>query len=185
MKPAALNGALPGQVASAPSVTLVDTQGKSHDLATDAKSKVLLVYFGYTHCPDQCPTTMADVAAAFRELPTWVLDRVEMAFVTTDPKRDDAQTLRTWLDKFSTSFIGLRGTTHEVQLAEARVGVPLAQEEPATAADKVGAYAVNHFSAVLAYDTHGQLAVLYPTGTAPSVYVKDLPVLVADKVKAG
>jgi protein SCO1/2 len=183
VKAAPLHGALPGQVASAPSVELTDTNGKVHNLADDAKSKVLLLYFGYTHCPDQCPTTMADVASAFRQLPSWVKQRVEMAFITTDPKRDTPAVLEKWLSRFSPDFIGLRGTKYQIQLAEAKVGIPLAQQVPAKPSDNVGAYAINHYSVVLAYDMHGQLEALYPTGTRPSTYVEDLPVLVADKVK--
>jgi protein SCO1/2 len=186
IKPARLSGALPGNGdVKAPNVTLTDTNGVRHNLAADARSKVLLLYFGYTHCPDECPTTMADVAQGLRKVPAWVADNVEVAFVTTDPQRDTKPVLRRWLDNFSKSFVGLTGTEAQIQTAERTVGLPLAQKEKAGPGDKVGAYAVNHFSAVLAYNTHGTLVALYPTGIKPSDYAKDLPVIVADKVEAG
>jgi protein SCO1 len=184
VKPAQLHGALPGTVAYVPAVELTDTSGVKHNLAVDAKSKILLLYFGYTHCKTECPTTMADVAAAYRQLPSWATQRLEVAFVTTDPRRDSPSVLKTWLSRFDPAFVGLRGSEHQVKLAETKVGIPLAQEEPAKPKDRVGKYAVNHFSAVLAYNQRGRLVALYPTGVTPATYIEDIKTIVADKVRA-
>src|SRR4051812_23126428 len=83
-----------------PNVTLTDTSGKPFNLATATTSPLTLVFFGYTHCPDDCPTTMADVAAGLRKLTRAQQQQIKVVFVTTDPWRDTPQTLRTWLNNF-------------------------------------------------------------------------------------
>ncbi|HVB27268.1 MAG TPA: SCO family protein [Mycobacteriales bacterium] len=183
VRPAALHGAIPTTSSPEPSFTLTDTSGRSYSLPSAARGRVLFLYFGYTHCPDQCPTTMADVATALRAVPSWVRERVSVVFVTTDPRRDSAPVLRRWLDRFNTTFVGLLGTAAQIAAAEATTGIPPAEAAHGSAG-AAGAYAVNHFAAVLVYDRHGQLATLYPSGVTPAQIAADLPVLAADKVLA-
>jgi len=188
--PASLHGAIPGcddaAKCAAPNVALRTTAGETFNIADEAAKKILILYFGYTHCPDECPTTMADLAAALRHSPQWVQDQVQVAFVTTDPRRDTPTVLRHWLDSFSPPqpYVGLTGSTFQISSAESGVNIPLATPEKVTGKDrkKVGAYAVNHFAAAVGYDRSGHVAVLYPAGVSPDDIAKDLPVLVANKV---
>jgi protein SCO1 len=173
-----MHGAVPNPPSAKPHFTLTDTAGAAYRLTPETEGQVTLLYFGYTHCPDECPTSMADVASALRRLPTDVSDKVSVVFVTTDPKRDRPQVLRTWLDRFDPEFVGLTGTPQEVAGAEVDTGLPISQREAATKADGAGRYSVAHFAAVLAYDRDGRLATLYPAGVTPTDIATDLRLLV-------
>jgi protein SCO1/2 len=173
-----LHGAVPSQHSAKPQLTLTDTAGHPYDLRKQTQGKVTLLYFGYTHCPDECPTSMADVATALRKVAPEVARQVAVVFVTTDPWRDKASVLRAWLDKFSSSFVGLTGTPAQIAGAEVEVGMPVSKREPAKKSDHVGRYAVAHFAAVMAYGRDNRLATLYPSGVTPSDIAADLPVLV-------
>jgi protein SCO1 len=161
-----------------PDFHLVDTSGRPFALATDTMGKALLLYFGYTHCPDECPTSMADVASALRRSDPSVRSKVDVVFVTTDPRRDTPTRLRAWLDKFDPSFIGLRGSIAQIGDAELAMHVPLAKAEAAPKSYGSGRYSVTHFAAVLAFGRDGRLATLYPSGITPAEIAADLPVLV-------
>ena len=173
-----LHGAIPSDHALKPSFQLVTTDGKPFDFATDTHDKATLLYVGYTHCPDECPTAMADVAAALRRTSPAVAQQVDVVFVTSDPWRDTRPVLRKWLDRFSDSFIGLTGTPTQVAAAEVALGMPIAKREAAPKHYGSGKYAVNHFAAVIAYGRDGRVATLYPSGITPAEIAADLPVLV-------
>lgn len=174
----ALHGAIPSDHALKPSFQLLTTSGKSFDFAADTHGQVTLLYFGYTHCPDECPTAMADVAAALRRTDPAVAAQVKVVFVTTDPWRDTATVLRKWLDRFSTSFIGLTGTPTQVAGAEVAMGMPISKRQAAPKSYGSGKYAVQHFAAVMAYGRDDRVATLYPSGITPAEIAADLPVLV-------
>ena len=174
----ALHGAVPSEHAPKPSFQLVTTDGKPFDFAADTRGKVTLLYFGYTHCPDECPTAMADVAAALRRTDPAVAKQVEVVFATTDPWRDNKKVLRKWLDRFSPSFIGLTGTPSQVAAAEVAMSMPISKREAAPKKYGSGKYAVTHFAAVLAYGRDDRVATLYPSGITPAEIAADLPVLV-------
>ncbi len=91
-----------------PDTTLTDTDGEPFSLAADTDKRLTLVFFGFTNCPDICSTVMGALASAMTRLDDDDPDQVEVVFVTTDPARDDEQTLRDYLDRFDPSFIGLR-----------------------------------------------------------------------------
>jgi protein SCO1/2 len=175
---ATLHGAIPDSHASKPSFQLLDTSGRPFDLAADTKGRATLLYFGYTHCPDECPTAMADVATALRHTDPAVAQQVDVVFVTTDPWRDDQRVLRNWLDRFSPSFIGLTGTPSQIAGAEVAMGMPISRRQAAPKRYGSGKYAVSHFAAVLAYGRDGRVATLYPSGITPTEIAADLPVLV-------
>ena len=107
-----------------PDVTLEDTAGDPYDIATDTRDQLTLVYFGYTHCPDLCPLNMFTAATALQRLPAAERSRVKVVFVTTDPDRDTPSVIRTWLDHFDSSFIGLTGAIKQIQQTEAATGIP-------------------------------------------------------------
>ncbi|HEU5035034.1 MAG TPA: SCO family protein [Mycobacteriales bacterium] len=173
-----LHGAIPSQRSVKPQLTLTDTAGHPYDLRKQTQGKVTLLYFGYTHCPDECPTSMADVATALRKVGPDVARQVAVVFVTTDPWRDKRHVLRAWLDRFSPSFVGLTGTPAQIAGAEVEMGMPVSKREPAKKSDHVGRYAVAHFAAVMVYGRDNRLTTLYPSGVAPTDIAADLPVLV-------
>jgi len=172
-----LHGVVPDRPMAKASFRLIDTSGKRFDFATATAGKVTLAYFGYTHCPDECPTAMADVATALRKVDPSLRRQVAVVFVTTDPWRDTRRVLRTWLDRFDPSFVGLTGTPAQVAAAEVAMGMPISKREASPKSYGSGKYAVNHFAAVLAYGRDGRVATLYPSGITPAEIAADLPVL--------
>ena len=162
-----------------PAFTLRDTTGASYDFGARTAGRPTLLYFGYTHCLDECPTAMADIATALRAVPPALRAATRVVFVTTDPPRDTPPVLRRWLDRFSPSFVGLLGTPQQLAVAQTAVGIPLASPEPGGA----GGYSVTHSAVIFAYDAADRLPVLYPGGVTPSDIAADLPVL-ADRSRS-
>jgi protein SCO1/2 len=176
--PAEYHGAVPDSHDPRPSFRLVDTDGKPYDFAGRTTGRATMLYFGYTHCPDECPTSMADVAAALRKVDPQLASKVTVVFVTTDPWRDKKPVLRRWLDRFDSSFVGLTGTPAQIAGAEVQMGMPISRKVPAKKHDGVGRYAVDHFAAVMAYGSDDRLATLYPSGITPAEIAADIPLLV-------
>jgi protein SCO1/2 len=172
-----LHGTIPDTHPAKPEFTLRDTTGSAYDFGARTHDDVTLLYFGYTHCPDECPTSMADLASALRQVGPSVASQVRVVFVTTDPWRDTGSRLRDWLGKFDRSFVGLRGTPRQLGDLEVRMGLPPSHRDAAAKNGDGSRYSVTHFAAVLAYDRDGRLATLYPSGVAPSDIAADLDVL--------
>jgi protein SCO1/2 len=141
-----------------PEFVLTDTQGKPYDFGARTAGRVTLLYFGYTHCPDACPLTMANLAAALRRLPASVSSKIAVVFVTTDPARDTPSQMKSWLDKFNPSFVGLTGTTLQLENAELQGGMGLAQKVP----DGKGGYGINHSAFTLVFTPDGLAHMAYP-----------------------
>jgi protein SCO1/2 len=175
-----LHGATPTSVQARPEFKLVDTGGTAYDFRARTRGKVTLLYFGYTHCPDECPTSMADMATALRSLPASVAQQVAVVFVTTDPWRDTRAVLRGWLDRFHPPqpYVGLTGTPAQIAGAEVTMGMPISSKQPAPKSYGSGKYAVSHFAAVMAYGRDDRLATLYPSGQSPTDIAADLKALV-------
>ena len=175
-----LHGAMPGDAQPRPEFNLVDTAGHAYDFDAHTNGHVTLLYFGYTHCPDECPTSMADVASALRQVPATVSQQIDVVFVTTDPWRDSAPVLRRWLDKFGPPepFVGLTGTPTQIAGAEVTMGMPISRREAAPKSYGAGKYAVSHFAAVMVYGRDNRLATVYPSGQSPADIATDLKVLV-------
>jgi len=165
-----LHGAFPTAPVPKPNLTLTDTSGQPFNLVQQTQGKITLVYFGYTHCPDVCPATMAELGTIMKQLPSDVARQIAVVFITTDPARDTPQVIREWLDHFSTSFIGLTGTEAQIAQAQQAVGLPPAQKE----ADGNGGYGVNHAAFVLAYTRDNLAHVVYPEGVTINDYKADL-----------
>ena len=194
--PASYHGVEPTPVPPRPEYVLHDTAGNRYDFGAQTRGRPTYVYFGYTHCPDECPTAMADVAAALRQVTPELRKQARVVFVTTDAKRDGGPVLRRWLDQFSTDFVGLTGTQAELDLAARASGVAPGTEGPAPSTlpghpdehiEKPGTaphkhfgplgYSVAHSAVIYAYDVSDRLPVVYPGGITPSDIAADLPVL--------
>lgn len=169
----ALRGLIPEPVPVKPSFTLTDTSGRPYDLRTETRGKLTYLYFGYTHCPDACPATMSDLTYALRLQSPAVKRRVVVVFVTVDPRRDTPKVLRTWLDHYNASFVGLTGTQAQLAIAERQAGVPPAPRQKETGAN----YSVPHSTLLFAYSPDDRSHVVYAQGFKPSDYAHDIPIL--------
>jgi cytochrome oxidase Cu insertion factor (SCO1/SenC/PrrC family) len=92
-------------------------------VARETAGTPTLLYFGYTSCPNECPTALTDVAAALRRTDADLRDGVKVVFVTTDPERDTAPVLRTWLDTYGEGIVGLTGPPDDVAAAQTALGI--------------------------------------------------------------
>jgi len=139
--------------------TLTDHLGKSRDWGTFA-GKPALVFFGFTHCPDICPTTLQRLAQQ-----SAALGDVQVVMISVDGERDSPAVLGDYLGQFSKQFVGLTGPAAEVREIALRFAAPFYKDPP-----KNGAYRVQHSSRLYAVDRHGRLrAELYdasPDATA-------------------
>lgn len=169
------NGILLGKPLTKPDFSLTDATGQPFDFTQQTAGKLTLLYFGYTHCPDVCPTMMADIAAALRALPPAESSKISVIFVSTDPTRDTPAVLHTWLAQFNPTFIGLTGPFATIQHAASALAIPVSP--PTTSAD--GDYTVTHGAEVLAFNTDDKAHVLFTAGTTVGQYDHDLKLLLA------
>ena len=165
-----LHGAVLDQPYVVPETTLTDTEDEPYSLVTDTDRPLTLVFFGYTHCPDICQTVMSSLASALTRLDDQDRERVDVVFVTTDPARDDARALRTYLDRFDPSFIGLTGDLDTV----IDIGKPLAVA--VEKGDKLpsGGYEVTHSTQVTAIDDRDRVPILWTQGTPSADFAEDI-----------
>jgi protein SCO1/2 len=154
-----------------PSFTLADPSGKPFAFGTQTAGHPTLLFFGYTHCPDECPATMADVRLALEDVPASVAEKTYVIFVTTDVKRDTGPVIKQWLDNFSkgskATWVGLRGTQTEIDAAQAAAHVMLAEDGGET-----------HSTQVLLYgpDDYAHVAFLQSTDEQHQI-AHDLPIV--------
>src|SRR5260370_5017745 len=111
-----------------PEFTLTDTSGATFDFRLKTEGYTTLLFFGYANCPDVCPLHIANVAVALKKVPSGFADQIKLVFVTTDPARDSAKALRSWLDHFDKRFIGLTGTEPPIYAAQLAAGLPPAKK---------------------------------------------------------
>ena len=159
-----------------PQLTLTNTSGAPFDFRAETQGYVTLVFFGYTHCPDECPLHMAAIATSLQQIPAEVRNQVKVVFVTADPVRDTPTALRAWLDHFDRRFIGLTGNPATIEAAQRAAQVPAASKT--VLANR--AYEVGHASFVLAYTKDNLAHVIYPGGITPTDWAHDLPLLVKE-----
>jgi protein SCO1/2 len=152
---------------------LADSQGKFRHLA-DFKGKAVVVFFGYTQCPDVCPTTLSTMAQVMGLLGSDA-NRVQVLFVTVDPERDSAALLAEYVPAFHPSFLGLRGdaTATQQTMQEFRV---FAQKNPGKAP---GQYSVDHTAQNYVFDPQGRLRLIVRHGSAAQPIADDLRRLLA------
>jgi protein SCO1/2 len=135
-----------------PSGTFSSSSGGSTRVTAPAKGDLTLVFYGFTHCTDDCPTTVADVSAAWRGLPAADQKRITFDLITTDPWRDTTSVMKTWLARYNLpSSQGLTASWDVIHDSGAGVGVDV--EKPTSFA---GDYQVTHGLQVLAYTSDGK-----------------------------
>jgi protein SCO1/2 len=159
----------------APATELTDTDGHAFSLADSTDKRLTLVFFGYTHCPDECPATMAALASAVLQLDDDDRSNVDVVFVTTDPARDTGPVLRDWLDHFSSSFVGLTAPLPTIKKVAGDVGVPVEKGRRLPS----GGYDVTHGTQVLAVDGKNEVPVVWTLGTTAPEFAHDIHQLLA------
>ena len=169
-----LRGLVPEPFPVKPSFTLMDTSGRPYSLAEATRGKLTYLFFGYTHCPDACPATMSYVKYALSRQPASIRKQVAVVFVTVDPARDKPKVLRTWLNHYGKSFVGLTGSLRQIGEVEHLAGVPTAILQKKKGA---ASYEVEHSSVLFVYSPDDRSHVVYATGFKPQDYAHDLPIL--------
>jgi protein SCO1 len=152
-------------------LSLPDADGKMRTLA-DFKGKVTLVFFGYTQCPDVCPTTLAELAAVKRDLGKDG-DRVQGVFVSVDPQRDTAEILKAYMASFDPGFVALRGTPEQIQATARDFKVFYAQVPGKTE----GSYTVDHTAGTYVFDASGKVRLFVRYGSGAEALHHDLKLL--------
>jgi protein SCO1/2 len=154
-----------------PDFRLTDHNGKERTLA-DFRGKVVAMFFGYTHCPDVCPTTLSDMANALKALGPDA-QRVQVLFVTVDPKRDTPELLRGYVPAFNPTFLGLHG--------DAAATAKVTKDFKIYAAERPGktpeSYTVDHSAQTLVFDAKGKLRLMLAYGTPGDKIAADFKVL--------
>jgi len=151
---------------------LSDFNGKPRSLA-DFRGKVVVLFFGYTHCPVVCPTTLAELAQVMRMLGKDA-DRVQVLFVTLDPERDTPELLAKFIPSFYPSFMGLSGDAQATAQTAKAFGIGYEKQQ-----DKKGGYNLVHSDGTLLIGAKGQPLLLYRYGQKAELLEKDIRLLLA------
>jgi protein SCO1/2 len=147
---------------------LRDPQGSTRRLA-DFRGKAVVVFFGYTQCPDVCPTTLAALAEAMKELGPDA-GRVQVLFITVDPERDTPALLAQYVPAFDPRFLGLYGDA-EATARTAREFKIIYQKVPGSSA---GTYTMDHSAGTYVFDPQGRLRLYVGNGQGSDVFAHDL-----------
>jgi protein SCO1/2 len=126
----------------------LQTAGGKTVTDADYKGHPFLVYFGYTHCPDVCPSTLADIADAARKIPD---APIRVLFITVDPERDSAAAMADYVSSFDSRFVGLSGSSEQIAAAEKAYRVYARKGPP----QSDGGYSMDHSSVVYLMDKNG------------------------------
>ena len=154
---------------------LIDHHGQRRTLA-DFHGKVVAVFFGYTHCPDVCPTTLGELALTLKKLGKDA-DKVQVLFVTLDPARDTSAVLAQYVPSFNPSFIGLTGSEAEIAQTAKTFKVFYQKQENGS---KAG-YFLDHSANTFVFDPQGRLRLMYGFGLGPEPIVHDINQLLTGK----
>jgi len=148
--------------------SLTDHTGKPRTLA-DYKGKVVIVFFGYTQCPDVCPTTMAEMAGVMQKLGPQA-DQVQVLFITLDPERDTQPLLASYVPAFDKRFVGLYGTPEQTAKTAKDFKVFFSKvpgKDP-------GSYTIDHMAGSYVFDRDGRLRLFIRHGGSADAIVHDI-----------
>ena len=146
--------------------------------SSDAQGKVVLVFFGFTHCPDVCPNTLSTIQTVLSQLGD-LADKVQTLFITVDPKRDTPEILSNYLKYFDSNFIGLTGSSEEIDNVVKQFRGFYSYEGNVTS----GHYTVDHTSNLYIMNTNGEVTNIIPHGLPPKAITPIIEKLL-DKIKA-
>lgn len=171
-KPASFRGTSYGEpYPVAPSFALTRSNGESFRLS-DQRGKIVLLFFGYTSCPDVCPTTMAEMKLVMDALGDSA-SSVQVVFISVDPERDAPEKIQKYAEHFHPTFIGLTGSTENLQPVWDAYGVYRAVNET----DSAFGYIVDHTARVTLVDAEGNLRLSYGFQTPVADIVHDIKLL--------
>jgi protein SCO1/2 len=153
---------------------LTDHTGRPRTL-DDFKGKVVAVFFGYTFCPDVCPTTMGELALVMKELGADA-GRVQVLFITVDPERDTQQLLSSYVPAFYPSFLGLYGDAEATARTARDFKVFFKKQQMAG-----GGYTVDHSAGTYLYDTAGRIRLFGAYGQGPQKLLHDIRLLLSSQ----
>ncbi len=152
----------------APEITLQDQHGQTFDLAAQ-KGNIVLIFFGYTNCPDICPGTLANFKQLSDQLGSKAAN-VRFVFITVDPQRDTAPQMLVYLSKFNPDFTGLTGTQSDLAPVWKAYGV-FVQSQPVAGSNN---YLENHSDAIYLVDRSGRLRLTYAYDTPVNDLLADV-----------
>lgn len=162
------HGTVYAEPAVAPEIALAHGDGVFR--LSEQRGKVVLLFFGYTSCPDICPATLSDMKQVFAGLGERA-DRLQVVFVTVDPERDTAEKLGAYMSLFNPEFMGLTGTEDELSPIWQAYGV---FREIDNSSESMAGYLVNHSTRVYLIDQEGRLFMTYAFGTSADEITEDV-----------
>ena len=136
---------------------------------SDFRGKMVLLYFGYTFCPDICPATLANVGQALRDLGTKAED-IQVIMVSVDPERDTPEKLAKYVAQFHPSFVGITGSQEELDKVASLYGIFYQKTEGSNATG----YLIDHTATLLVLDRDGYLKLVFPFGVTSDEIADDL-----------
>lgn len=172
LRPPVFHGLVLQSPRPAADFTLTAHTGQRVNLST-FRGKLVLLFFGYTFCPDVCPMTLAKVAQALKRLGPKAR-QVQVLFISVDPDRDTPERLAAYVTFFNPTFIGMTGTPEEIAVVAARYGIYSKKEE----GTKATGYLVAHTAIVTVIDPQGYVRLLFPFGISPDEMADDLASLI-------
>lgn len=147
---------------------LPDLDGRERRLA-EFRGKVVVVFFGFTQCPDVCPTTLAELAAVRKALGA-AGERVQTVFISLDPERDTPELLKSYVSSFDPGVVALRGTPEQTQAA-AKAYKVFFQKVPGK---EPSSYSIDHTAGAYVFDTEGRVRLFVRYGQKVEAWVSDL-----------
>jgi len=172
-KPASFRGTTYGEpYPVAPEIELTRSDGSSFRLS-EMRGDVVLIFFGYTSCPDVCPTTMAELKLALAELNEEDASQVKVLFVTVDPERDTPERVQEYLNNFNPAFVGLSGKLDDLQ----KVWQDYSVYREVVQGTSAAGYVVDHTARVTLIDRQGNMRVSFGFATPVEDVVHDLKLI--------
>ncbi len=155
----------------APNFRLTQANGKPFILNAN-KEKIILLFFGYTYCPDICPTTLSEMKLTMDKLGDNAT-KVQVVFISVDPGRDTSVKMQKYVERFNSSFIGISGTQEELEPVWNDYGI-FREVVPGTSATN---YIINHTARVFLVDTNGNLRLSFGFQTPPEDIAHDIEII--------
>ncbi|MBL8062842.1 MAG: SCO family protein [Anaerolineales bacterium] len=160
--------------------TVIQSPDPSHDFKltgvngdvslSDYRGKLVLIYFGYTFCPDICPATLANVAQALRDMGDEKASEIQTIMISLDPERDTPEKLAAYVTHFHPTFIGITGSQDDLITITTLYGIFFQKKEGSSATD----YLIDHTATLMVIDREGYLKLVFPFGVTSKEIAEDL-----------